>query len=195
MISAELYYKCSSEIDRAHAVDLNKELENGQLFPAELLYSKRMLEMLELMNPQSSNELKLAVQCQHLKRWGIPRGDFPYDRRGYHQWRRAVMDFQLAQTKELLAEAGVEEVDLGHILNVLKNQGNKQEHESQLVMDTACLVFLKWYMEPFATKHESEKVADILKKTMRKMTGTAINLIPDIELPASAKLLLEQAIG
>jgi len=169
-----------------------KEMEDGTFYPSELLYGKRMLAILEMVYLDSSYTIKLAVQCQHLKRWGIPRSDYPYDRRGYHEWRRVVMEYQLEQTQLILSNVNIEAVDIQFILNVLRNQGDKSNPDSQIIMDTACLVFLKWYMEAFAIKHESEKVLDILKKTMRKMSETGLYLISRLDLPVSTKQILEQ---
>lgn len=192
MITEEQYRIASEKIDAAHSSDETMQLENGNLVPAELLYSKRMLSVLELVNAGSSFEIKIAAQCQHLKRWSVPRSLYPYDRRGYHQWRQVVMDFQLQETKLILSLAYIGESDIKHILTILKEQGNKLNPESQMIMDTACLVFLKWYMEPFAGKHQNEKVIDILRKTMRKMSSKGVNLISQLDLPVSAKTILEQ---
>ena len=193
MISEELYHKAIAEIEKAHAEDGSKEIENGASYPSEVLYGRRMLSVLEMVSPDSSLAMKLAVQCQHIKRWGIPRSNYPFDRRGYHQWRRVVMDYQLQQAHLLLSAANIDETDILWVLNALKNQGDKSNPESQIIMDTACLVFLKWYMESFAAKHENEKVIDILKKTIRKMSVEGLDLIPKLDLPPTAKQALEQA--
>ncbi len=192
MITEEQYRTATEKIDAAHSSDEMMELEDGNLFPVELLYSKRMLSVLELVSPDSSFEIKIAAQCQHLKRWSVSRSLYPYDRRGYHQWRQVVMDFQLQETKKILLAANIGESDIHHILFILKEHGNKLNPESQVIMDTACLVFVKWYMEPFAGKHQNEKVIDILRKTMRKMSSKGVNLISKLELPVSAKNILEQ---
>lgn len=193
MISNEQYKRATEEIERVHAEDPSGETEGGTWYPSELVYSRRMLAMLELFSTDNSNTLKLAVQCQHLKRWGIPRSGYPYDRRGYHQWRRVVMEFQLQQTHSILSGVGIDEADMLWIIDTLRNQGDKTKPASQIVMDTACLVFLKWYMEPFATKHESEKVIDIMKKTMRKMSEHGLSFIPKLDLTIEARLVLQKA--
>src|SRR5689334_10210096 len=125
MITDEQYKKASEKIDIAHSGDVVQIVENGIEYPSELLYSKRMLQILELLRPDSSNVLKVAVQCQHLKRWGIPRADFPFDRRGYHEWRRVVMNYQLNLTQEILSDVGMDEADVHKVMDVLKNQGDK----------------------------------------------------------------------
>jgi hypothetical protein len=193
MITDEQYKKATEEIEKVHSTDISTETENGISYPAELLYSNRMLAILDLVSPDCSNAMKLAAQCQHFQRWGVPRSDFPYDRRGYHQWRRVVMEYQLKQMQQLLSEVTLDEEDIRWIMNTLRKQGDKSDSDAQIIMDTACLVFLKWYMEPFAKKHETEKVTDILKKTMRKISSSRHNLISKLDLPEPARQLLEQA--
>lgn len=192
MITEVLYRKATQEIDKVHSLDKTNAEENGILFPAELLYGHRMLQILNLIDENSSFQMKIAAQCQHLERWGVPRSDYTYDRRGYHQWRRAVMDYQLKRTVEILSAISMEDEDIQWITNTLKEQGNKLNPDAQIIMDTACLVFLKWYMEPFSVKHESEKVTDILKKTMRKMSDRGIELIPKLNLSVFSTQILEQ---
>jgi len=192
MINEHFYLLATAEIERLHRTDTLQVMENGIEHPSELLYSKRMLDMLELFCPGSPNYLKIAAQCQHLKRWGVPRDNYPYDRRGYHEWRREVMEYQLGETYRILSVVGIEDSDIQQIIDVLRNQGDKTNEDAQIIMDTACLTFLKWYMEPFASKHESSKVIDILKKTMRKMSSEAISLVHTLQLNQSVHVLLDQ---
>lgn len=194
MISDYQYHKAIIAIEQIHSKDITQEQHNGSLIPAEFLYGKRMLKTLELVSPESSYAMKLAVQCQHLQRWGVPRSSYTYDRRGYHEWRREVMKYQLEQTINLLSSISIDEIDIKWIAQVINAQENKADSNGLIIMDTACLVFLKWYMEPFAKKHESEKVLDILKKTFRKMSTDAQNLISKLDLPESSLQVLNQAI-
>lgn len=195
MISKELYTKATEEIEKAHSADPTKEPENGQAYPAEFLYGRRMLKILDMIIPDSSYTLKLAAQFQHFKRWSIPRGSYPYDKRGYHQWRRVVMEYQLQETHKLLSEIHMGDVDRNTIINALKNQGDKSNVDAQILVDTSCLVFIKWYMEGFAVKHESDKVQDIMKKTMRKMTENGRNLIAKLDIPVSSMEILEKSFN
>jgi hypothetical protein len=193
MITDELYKKATAEIEKIHASDVTMEMENEKSYPAEVLYCKRILNILDLVDTQGSYAMKLAVQCQHLQRWGVPRSEFTYDRRGYHQWRRKVMEHQLQLTQTVLSRAGVDEADIHWIMKTIEKQGDKSNPEAQIITDTACLVFLKWYMEPFAVKHEHEKVIDIIKKTLRKMSEAGVKLVSKLDLPESSLKVLEQA--
>ena len=190
MITEEQYIKASRAIERIHETDPNLLTENAASIAAEKLYSRRMLSVLDLVQTNSPYSLKIAAQCQHLKRWGVPRSEYPYDRRGYHLWRRAVMEYQVELTRQVLNESEIEESEIVVILDALKDQGNKSNINATIIMDTACLVFLKWHLVPFSAKHESVKVIDILRKTMKKMSEKGLQKLNAMEFDEQVKELL-----
>ena len=55
--------------DAANAKDPNQD--EGQ--PKELLYGRRMSEMIGRYAPEASEAARLAVRAQHIKRWTVPR--------------------------------------------------------------------------------------------------------------------------
>ncbi len=58
---------------------------------------------------------------------------------------------------------------------LMKKELNRNP-ETQLVEDVICLVFVEYYLQDFAAeKHDDEKVVDILKKTLVKMSSRAID--------------------
>jgi hypothetical protein len=59
--------------------------------------------------------------------------------------------------------------------------------------DVICLVFIQYYLDEFAAKHEDEKVIDILRKTMKKMSPKAISDVGTISLPDRIKNLIQVA--
>ena len=61
-------------IDAVHAEDPERDAAGR---PKELAYAQRMSAWLEKFAPQAPEPLKLAVRCQHLRRWAILRGSFP----------------------------------------------------------------------------------------------------------------------
>ena len=78
---------------------------------------------------------------------------------------------------------------------LLKKKNLRKDPECQQLEDIICLVFLDFYFEPFAAKHEDEKVIDILQKTWRKMTTNGHGEALKIEYPKRAKSLIERALA
>ena len=70
---------------------------------------------------------------------------------------------------------------------------------TQLVEDIADLVFLEYYLEPFAAKHDYDeaKWCDILQKTWRKMSpeARAFALSGKVRLPQPLVPLLNKALA
>jgi ribosomal protein L10 len=60
--------------------------------------------------------------------------------------------------------------------------------------DVICLVFIEYYLEDFAEKHEPQKVVDILHKTLKKMSPRAIEEAGKIPVSERIKLLLHEAL-
>ena len=93
-------------IDRASSEDPARAIFQGTEFPVGLLYGERMAHWLSQIDPNASEPLQLAVRCQHLRRWMIPRSNYPMTRAGYHQWRTTLARFHAEQAGEILQSAG-----------------------------------------------------------------------------------------
>ena len=92
--------------DKANSLDPFKESVNGTLVSKELLYAQRMSEQLNSFDPNASEAVKLAVRCQHICRWEIPRDSFEMNRKGYLTWRKELAKFHAKKASEILTEVG-----------------------------------------------------------------------------------------
>lgn len=190
MITEQQYKDAIQKIDIIHQEDPNLELYQGVEVKAEWLYSERMLEVLAKVAPEASLELKLAAKCQHMHRWGIPRNTFTIDKKGYYQWRAAVMEHQLGYTVGVLEDAGIAATSIDVVVDALKNKADKTNVHAAIIEDTACLVFIKWYLVDFAGQFEVEKAKTILAKTAKKMTAHGLSLLSQLNLaPAVLDIL------
>lgn len=182
MITETQYTIAVELINSVHNQDPNSEIIDGVDIKAELLYSNRMLAILEKVVPYASFELKLAAQCQHISRWSIPRATFSMDNKGYYQWRAAIMEHQLSVTSSVLKQAEINEQSIEIIVDALKSKADKSNINASIIEDTACLTFIKWYLVPFAGQFDPEKAKIILQKTAAKMSERGLALIPELEL-------------
>jgi hypothetical protein len=55
-------------------------------------------------------------------------------------------------------------------------------------------VFVEYYLSDFARRHEREKVVDILRKTLKKMSPKARNVATTIPLDPPTSNLLQLAL-
>ncbi|MFT7436589.1 MAG: hypothetical protein ACI8UX_002389, partial [Psychromonas sp.] len=65
--------------------------------------------------------------------------------------------------------------------------------ETQLLEDVIFLVFLEHYIEDFAAKHEDPKVIDIIMKTLKKVSSSAINASSSIAVSERVEGLIKKA--
>ena len=184
------YIKAVELINSVHNQDPNSETIDGVDIKAELLYSQRMLDILQKVQPNASLELQLAAQCQHISRWSIPRTTFSMDKKGYYQWRAAIMEHQLSVTSSVLKQAEINEQSIEIVVDTLKNKADKTNINASIIEDTACLTFIKWYLVPFAGQFDPEKAKVILQKTANKMSERGLKLIPELQLSVEVHKVL-----
>ncbi|QDH79212.1 DUF4202 domain-containing protein [Echinicola soli] len=158
--------------DAINAEDPHMEIVKGKEMPKELLYGHRMTGMLLDFMPDASETLRLAARCQHIKRWEIPREDYPMDRKGYLMWRTKLKKFHGELAGQLMKEHGYGEAAIQEVDDLLNKRRLKTDPTVQVLEDVVCLVFLKYYFDDFIAKHrdEEEKLVDIVQKTWKKMS-------------------------
>jgi hypothetical protein len=129
-----------------------------------------MSQKLLQFKPNASRGLQIAARAQHICRWKIARDEYPMDRVGYLKWRETLKKMHADLTAEILKEVGYDDEFINRVRSLITKKLIKKNEESQTLEDTVCLVFLDYYFEEFAEKHEDEKVIDILQKTWVKMS-------------------------
>ncbi|WP_209330286.1 DUF4202 domain-containing protein [Lunatimonas salinarum] len=181
------------EIDRINAGDPNLDPEG---IPKELVYSRRMTQMLADFHPEASELLQIAARSQHIQRWIIPRNTFPMDRIGYLTWRTKLKKLHATLTGELMQKCGYPTADIRRVDDLLNKRQLKKDADVQCLEDVTCLVFLSFYFEDFLAKHEaeSEKVVDILRKTWKKMSPTGHFAALNLSYSEDALTLIKRAI-
>lgn len=184
-----------ARFDTANARDPNKETVEGIECPKELLYARRMSAWLERLAPDASEALRLAARCQHIRRWTIPRSQYPMDRPGYKQWRTELAKFHARTAGEILEEVGYDQETIRRVQGLLRKERLKLDPETQLLEDVICLVFLENYFADFARQHDEEKLVGVLRKTWRKMSPRGHEAALTLELPANARGLVERALA
>jgi hypothetical protein len=180
------FERAIERIDAANALD-----PNGK----ELIYSRRMSEWLARIEPGASEALRLAVRAQHIRRWTIPRSDYPMDRIGYLKWRTTLYRFHAAGVGRILSEVGYDPETIERVGSLVRKEEIKRDPEAQTLEDVICLVFLENYFAEFAAAHDEEKVINILRRTWKKMSERGREMAKGLEIPAAAGELVKRAVG
>lgn len=159
-----------SAIDAENSQDPHQVVFDGRSYAGEYLYGLRMSEQLSQLQPDASEHLQIACRAQHIKRWTIARTDYPMDRAGYKHWRTDLARFHGELTAKLMASAGYDQEDQARVSSLLQKKQLKRDAEAQTLEDVACLVFMRFYLDAFAAKHDDEKLIGIIHKTWLKMS-------------------------
>lgn len=192
----ERFERAIALFDAANAEDPNQD--EGQ--PKELLYARRMTEMLNRFAPDASEVAQLAVRAQHIKRWAVPRNTYPMTKEGYLAWRSGLYKFHAETAGELMRLAGYEDDMVAHVKKAVSKRALKVNPDTQLMEDIADLVFIEYYMLPFAAgkpDYDEEKWLDIIRKTWKKMSeaARAFALSGRVKLPEPLVPLITKAIS
>ncbi len=190
------FNKASALFDAANAEDPNQD--EGQ--PKELLYAQRMTEMINRYAPDASEVAQLAVRAQHIKRWTVPRNTYPMTKEGYFAWRTGLYKYHADTAGELMREAGYDDAMIDQVKKAVGKRALKVNPDTQLMEDVADLVFIEYYMLPFAganPDYDEEKWLDIIRKTWKKMSDNAhaFALSGQIKLPEALVPLITKAIS
>jgi Domain of unknown function (DUF4202) len=172
----------------------------GASVPRELLYARRMSEMLDRFAPDAAEAVRLAVRAQHIERWKSPRDGYPMDRNGYLQWRTQLYKFHAETAGRLMKEAGYDDQSIERVKAAVGKKGLKVNPDTQLLEDVVDLVFIEHYMLGFAgqkPEYGEDKWLDIVRKTWKKMSDAAqaFALGGNIKLPEPLVPLITKAIS
>ncbi len=197
MISDQLRFnKTIADFDALNAQDPNTVSIDGIQKPKELVYAQRMTEMLNRYAPEASESLQLATRAQHIKRWAIPRNDFPVTKPGYLQWRSKLKSLHAEIAAKILKNNGYDDETIEKVSILLKKEQLRANPDTQTLEDVIVLAFLEHDLEAFVQKYSDypeEKFLTILRKSYLKMSdkgrAAALSLIkiPEHLLPVVLK--------
>lgn len=180
--------------DLFHREDPATETVGGEELPREFVYSRRMAAWVERLDPEAGEILLLAAHCQHLRRFALPRSDYPAGRKGYLAWRRAAALEHARLAGAVLRDAGYRREKIERVQNlVLKRVGRSSRAEAQTLEDAACLVFLEHDLEALANRLGPEKTVEVLARTWPKMSDAGREAAAALELKPELREFVARA--
>jgi hypothetical protein len=173
-----------AKVDAANSYDPKREQENGREAPAAVLYGQRMSMVLAEFEAAPSEALQIAVRGQHFERWKRPRADYPEGRAGYLQWRRDAAIFHVRRMTEIMTAEGYDDAGCARVGTLIRKLAIKTDPEAQTLEDVAALVFMRWYVLPFAAGRSHDELFPIVQKTAKKMSARGRAAALRLPLPA-----------
>ncbi len=194
-MSSDRLERALRRCDEENALDPNRVAQGGEEVGKEWLYGRRMSATLGGLAPEASELVRLAVRAQHLRRWELPRAEYPSGRAGYLRWRAALGERHGAQAAAIAREVGYDDAFAERLSRVVKKRDFRSDVEAQQVEDVACLVFLEHHLADFAAKHDEEKVIEVLQKTWAKMSEASRARALGLRVGVRERSLLDRALA
>ncbi len=191
--SIDQFKKAIEAFDAYNQNDPNKEEYNGKVFSKEVLYAQRMTNWLHQFAPDAPDYIKLAARCQHIGRWEIARDHFPMDKKGYLKWRSQEKIHHAKVAEEILTTCQYDAEIIDKVKFLLLKKDLFTNADTQLLEDVICLVFIEFYIEAFAAKHDDDKMVAIIKKTLKKMSSKGIDAAQKISISKKIETLIQLA--
>lgn len=181
-------------IDAANRSDPNTIVVDGVERPKELAHAELMTEWIRRLDPEASEAQILAARAHHLRRWTLPRQEFPEGRVGYLRWRAKLKRQHADEVGVILADAGYDHETIERVQQIVRKEGLGRDPQVQVHEDALCLVFLQTQLADVADQLGGEKTVEVLRKTARKMSHAGLAAAETLPLPNEARRLLADAL-
>lgn len=194
-MNQNLFNKAIETFDQVNSLDPNFVEIEGEKKPRELFYGLWLSEWITKLNPNASEELRLAARCQHLKRWEIPRSTYPEGLKGYNKWKKDLAVFHSEEAGKILKEVGYDNSTIERVKSINLKKNLKTDSDVQTMEDALCLVTLEFQIEDFSSKHDDEKMIGIIRKTWAKMSELAKQEALKLQYSERVLELIKKAIS
>ena len=190
----ERFERALEAIDRANQDDPNRIVLPHVSGPKELVHGRMVSDWIERLHPEASFPLRLAGRAHHLERWTLPRKSYPDGRKGYLRWRTALQDHHVKRARQILAAEGFPEEELQRVEDILRKRNLRRDREVQCFEDALCLVFLETQFRILAERLGDEKMVEVLRRTLPKMSPDGKQAATSLALGDSERALLTRAL-
>ena len=186
-------------IDAANGDDPNTIEVRGEVRPKELAHAELMTEWVRRLRADAGEALLLAARAHHLRRWAVPRSDYPEGRAGYLRWRRDLHDRHAADVGRILAEVGYDGDTIARVQALVAKRdqparGVAEDPDVRAMEDALCLVFVETQLRSLADQlDDEEKIVDVVRRTLRKMSPEGIAAALALPLPDADRAIIERA--
>ena len=163
--------------------------------PKEQAHAELMTAWVQRLAPEASEAQLLAARAHHLRRWALPRSEYPEGRAGYLRWRTELKQRHAREVSEILAEAGYDEPTIERVQAIILKRGLATDPDVQTHEDALCLVFLATQFDDLIARLGHEKVVEVVAKTLVKMSERGRAEALQLGLSAEGTAVVSEALG
>jgi len=180
-------------IDAANADDPHTLVVDGVERPKELVHAELMTQWLHQLDPHATEAQLLAARAHHLRRWTLPRTDYPEGRAGYLRWRAEQKRRHATAVGEILQGCGYDDEVIDRVGVIIRKEGLGKDPAVQVHEDALCLTFLQTQADALAADLGPDKTLDVLRRTLPKMSERGRTEAMGLPLSDGVRTLLELA--
>lgn len=186
--------RTAAAIDAANADDPDQAVVGGVRGPLQQTLGRIAADWVDRLDPAARPAQRLAARAHHLRRWELPRSDYPEGRAGYLRWRTAAKTRHASDVGRLLSDEGWDDEVVAEVGRLIRKEGLGRVPEVQVHEDAVCLAFLTVQLDE-AAELMGDKTVGVLRRTAAKMSSQALAHVADLPLSDQGRLLLAEALA
>jgi len=187
------YLAAVAAIDRANADDPEILLIAGVERPKEQAHAELMTAWVQRLDPGADDSQLLAARAHHLRRWAVPRRDYPEGRSGYLRWRTAQKSRHADEVAAILHDCGYPDETVERVGQIIRKEHLRSDPQVQVHEDALCLTFLQTQLGSLGAQLGEDKALDVLGKTLAKMSPAGRDRIAELDLDPGERALVDRA--
>ncbi len=180
-------------IDAANADDPHTIVVDGVERPKEQAHAELMTGWVRRLDPEATEAQLLAARAHHLRRWTLPRTDYPEGRAGYLRWRTELRNRHADDVAAILGGCGYDDETIARVRAIVRKERMGADPQVQTHEDALCLVFLATQFGAVADQLGDDKTVDVVRKTIAKMSPAGLAAAATLPLPTRERALLDRA--
>lgn len=177
-------------IDAANRDDPHELVIDGVARPKEQAHAELMTDWVLRLDPDANEAQLLAARAHHLRRWALPRNDYPDGRSGYLRWRTELKKRHAADVGAILADIGYDDPTIERVQAIVRKQGLGRDAAVQTHEDALCLVFLATQFDELIERLGVDKALDVVAKTVAKMSPDGVAAASTLPLSAQGTAVM-----
>ena len=181
-------------IDAANADDPDRVVVAGVEGPLQRTLGRIATDWVDRLDPDAGPAQRLAARAHHLRRWELPRSDYPEGRKGYLRWRTDAKRRHASDVADLLVAEGWDDGVVEEVGRLIRKEGLGKVPAVQVHEDAVCLAFLTVQLDEAAALM-GDKTVGVLRRTAAKMSPEALDHATTLPLSGSGRALLEAALA
>jgi hypothetical protein len=194
-VESDRFVRAIAAIDAANADDPNTITVHGAERPKEQAHAELMTAWVRRLDPNADEAQLLAARAHHLRRWSLPRSDYPEGRSGYLRWRTELKARHAQDVGTILSDCGYPSDTVDRVQRIIRKEHLRTDPATQTHEDALCLVFLETQLGGVGDQLGDEKTVEVVRKTLVKMSDRGRTEAIGLALDPEARRLLERALA